>query len=378
MKRLRLPSIVLLLAMVGMMGCTKEGPTGPQGEAGQPGQPGPRGSQGIAGAGGSAVYSGKGNPTVDLGQPGDYYLDITASELYGPKTKGGWEDPISLKGEKGDRGETGPKGPKGDKGEKGSTGPKGSKGERGEAGQDGADASRIWTGADAPAATMGKAGDYYLDTDGFILYGPKTANVWGSGIALRGPKGDKGTVANANVTSSGWFTIPEAGWTDTVRGQMDIFAAPDDLSVAIAYPAPFKIDAADAGGLILVYVDNGKGIRLTPFRTRIQSVVTEGNDVLGHYDGAVEFRFVMKALSEGQYAIVPVVSLKQGDWDWILPEIPGFPYPFFTEYYIQKDYLPALKWKVVVIPANASARHASPPPDASDYQATCAYYGLPE
>lgn len=377
MKRLHLTGLLLLLAMVCMMGCSKEGPTGPKGEQGLQGESGPSGLPGIPGADGSAVYSGNGNPAADLGNPGDYYLDLTGSKLYGPKTKEGWDDPISLKGDKGDKGETGPKGPKGDKGEKGSTGPKGPKGERGEAGQDGKDGTRIWAGADAPAITVGKEGDYYLDTVSFILYGPKTGNLWGSGIVLRGPKGDKGT-ANANVTSSGWFTIPEGGWKDTVDGQMDVFSEPDDLGLAIAYPAPFKIEAADADGLILAYVDNGKGIRLTPSYTEVRSVVTEGGVELLHYDGAVEFRFVIKALSAEQYAIIPVVALKQGSWDWKRPHIPHLPYNYTTEYYIQKNYLPELKWKVVIIPASVSARHSSPPPDTDDYKATCAYYGIPE
>ena len=60
---------------------------------------------------GSMILSGRGVPSAEKGQKGDYYLDLSSSELYGPKTKEGWgKSVLNLKGVKGDKGEKGEKG----------------------------------------------------------------------------------------------------------------------------------------------------------------------------------------------------------------------------------------------------------------------------
>ena len=79
---------------------------------------------------GNQILSGIGAPTETLGNVGDYYLDLSNSNLYGAKTAQGWGTPISLKGIKGEKGDKGDAGQKGDKGQKGDTGAKGEKGEK--------------------------------------------------------------------------------------------------------------------------------------------------------------------------------------------------------------------------------------------------------
>ena len=57
---------------------------------------------------GSMILSGRGIPSAEKGQTGDYYLDLSSSELYGPKTKDGWGNSVlNLKGEKGENGQNG-------------------------------------------------------------------------------------------------------------------------------------------------------------------------------------------------------------------------------------------------------------------------------
>ena len=183
------------------------------------------------------IHSGVGAPSKEVGNIGDYYLDISNTNLYGAKTAQGWGTPISLKGIQGDKGDTGAKGDKGDagakgdkgdtgakgdkgdtgakgdrgdtgakgdkgdtgakgdrgdtgakgdkgdaggKGDRGNTGAKGDKGEQGVAGQDG---TKIYAGMGAPN-NIGKVGDWYIDTQNKHLYGPKTNNGWGTGISL--------------------------------------------------------------------------------------------------------------------------------------------------------------------------------------------------
>ena len=141
-----------------------EGPTGPEGEQGEEGQEGPIGP---AGEDGATIHAGNGAPDVNIGEDGDFYLDLDEGMLYGPKSEDDWGSPVSL---------IGPEGP---------------------AGEDGEDGNTIYSADGTPDPRMGSIGDYYLDTDAYELYGPKTESGWGSPVSLVGPAGEDG---NANVT----------------------------------------------------------------------------------------------------------------------------------------------------------------------------------
>ena len=66
---------------------------------------------------GSMILSGEGVPSAEKGQTGDYYLDLSSSALYGPKTKDGWGNSVlNLKGLKGDKGDNGTNGQNGQPG----------------------------------------------------------------------------------------------------------------------------------------------------------------------------------------------------------------------------------------------------------------------
>jgi hypothetical protein len=97
MKSIHFLSISMLFILISA--CSKEGETGPQGLTGEIGP---------AGENGSVMHSGSGAPDLDLGAEGDYYLDKDARSLYGPKTVGsGWGIPIDLSGPAGDDGDDG-------------------------------------------------------------------------------------------------------------------------------------------------------------------------------------------------------------------------------------------------------------------------------
>lgn len=135
--------------------CGKDGATGPQGPQGATGA---AGAVGPAGKDGSQIYAGAGAPAASLGNGGDYYLDQTADNLYGPKTSSGWGTPLSLKGTTGVAGAAG---------------------------------SKILSGSGTPATTIGNIGDYYLDATNYLLYGPKTSSGWGGGLLLKGKDGNQ-------------------------------------------------------------------------------------------------------------------------------------------------------------------------------------------
>ena len=145
---------------------------------------------------GNIVHYGSGAPSSTIGEIGDYYFDLSVSDLYGAKTESGWGDPVSLKGDRGERGEQGEQGEKGEKGEAGDKGEKGDKGAQGDKGligdkgeqgnkglkgddgkknngDNGAPVTQIHLGKGEPSSYIGKEGDWYIDTETGVLYGPK-------------------------------------------------------------------------------------------------------------------------------------------------------------------------------------------------------------
>lgn len=94
----------------------------------------------------SPILSGQSAPTTDLGNIGDYYLDLSTYKLYGPKTDKGWGLPVTLQG---------------------------------------ATLDKISIGEGMPTQNIGKEGDWYINKTTNALYGPKT-DKWerGTGFPL--------------------------------------------------------------------------------------------------------------------------------------------------------------------------------------------------
>jgi len=86
---------------------------GPQGVAGSTGATGATGAPGVDG---NTVLSGTGAPSGGLGKNGDYYLDVTVTRLYGPKTSGVWGTGVVLIGPQGSPGANGTNGTNGSPG----------------------------------------------------------------------------------------------------------------------------------------------------------------------------------------------------------------------------------------------------------------------
>ena len=81
----------------------------------------------------NTLLNGKGVPAASLGINGDFYIDKTAMNLYGPKALGKWPLPVSMRGAVGPMGPVGVDGKAGERGvaSTSSTGVAGSKGETG-------------------------------------------------------------------------------------------------------------------------------------------------------------------------------------------------------------------------------------------------------
>lgn len=157
-------------------------------------EPGP---QGAAGADGKTILNGSMAPTTE-GSNGDFYLNTTTNELYGPKIGGNWGSPTSLIGPAGNDGQDGADGQDGTDGEDGEDGENGADGMDGTAGQDGddgADGNTVLSGSVSPT-TEGVDGDFYINTATNEIYGPKSSGAWGSATSLKGADGQDGADGN--------------------------------------------------------------------------------------------------------------------------------------------------------------------------------------
>src|SRR5690606_21623830 len=147
--------LLFVLALAGLLwSCGKDGEIGPKGDKGEQGE---KGLQGEKGVDGTTLLSGNGVPQLTIGKTGDYYIDLSTSNLYGPKTSTSWGQSTSMKGEKGDNGSNG---------------------------SNGKDGSKILSGTGLPISTEGAIGDFYFSKGYLAFYGPKTSAGWGSGVIL--------------------------------------------------------------------------------------------------------------------------------------------------------------------------------------------------
>lgn len=113
----------------------------------------------------NTILSGTTAPRSSIGIDGDFYIDLKALDLYGPKSKSHWPNPISLRGRQGVAGANGINGTDGVDGKNsssaGSAGPQGIAGPigpRGDAGMAGAIGPAGPTGAIGPMGAAGVPG----------------------------------------------------------------------------------------------------------------------------------------------------------------------------------------------------------------------------
>lgn len=106
----------------------------------------------ITGNNGQTILGGSGLPNVTLGNNGDFYLDKSTANLYGPKVDNAWPQPFNLANNTGTTGTPG---------------------------------TKILSGTIAPTLNIGAVGDFYFDTAALNFYGPKTSASWGLPINLK-------------------------------------------------------------------------------------------------------------------------------------------------------------------------------------------------
>ncbi len=69
-----------------------------QGPQGLKGDQGPMGATGRSGTDGNTIHTVAGAPDTTLGRDGDYAINVTVWEIYGPRTGGAWGTGTPIRG----------------------------------------------------------------------------------------------------------------------------------------------------------------------------------------------------------------------------------------------------------------------------------------
>ncbi len=146
-----------VIGLTGDAGAT--GSQGIQGLIGLAGAQGAQGQPGTNGLNGKSLLNGTTNPDQTTGAEGDFYINTSTNEIYGPKTSTGWGTAISLIGAQGIQGQAGTNGLQGIQGLTGLIGQNGAKGNDGAVGAQGIQGLTGNTGAQGIQGLQGLTGD---------------------------------------------------------------------------------------------------------------------------------------------------------------------------------------------------------------------------
>lgn len=134
-------------------------------------------AEGVEGPPGASFIALPGAPDGGDGVNGDYYINVTNGDTYGPKTAGAWGSPTGNL-----------------RGPSGADGVDGADGADGADGSNGADGAMMRSGTGAPSNGLGANGDTYIATDTGGLY-TKSGGTWSLAGSLIGPQGPTGPAA---------------------------------------------------------------------------------------------------------------------------------------------------------------------------------------
>ena len=241
-----------------------QGEQGPAGPAGADGADGAAGAPGADGADGRTILNGSGAPSSGTGSDGDFFIDIAADAIYGPKTAGTWGSPTSLigplgpagaDGADGAAGATGPQGPQGPAGPQGDAGPAGATGPQGPAGATGA------TGPQGPAGVVTATAPITYDAGTqTVAITAATSSAAGSMSSADKTKLD-GIEAGAQV-NPGTVTTSAAGLQPASGYGTLSYAAQVTLDFAASDKTMNTISLTGALELLSSNLANGREVRL--------------------------------------------------------------------------------------------------------------------
>lgn len=225
---------------------------------------------GVPGADGKSVLSGSGAPAPSLGTNGDFYINVSNYNIYGPKASGIWPAPASL------------------------VGPTGANGTNGTNGTNG---NGILNGTAAPTF-QGSNGDFYIDTATNTLYGPKAGGLWPVGVSLIGADGAAGTDGSDGAPGTdGQDAYVHIGYAEDSDGNgYDTTPGTPRRYIAFLESSNPSVTASDFDGLWQVY--KGDGDRWSTTSTTSLTIGTGSQALTVETD---------LAYSTGQYVVISSV-----------------------------------------------------------------------
>ena len=234
---------------------------------------------------GSQILSGNDVPTTSLGSVGDYYLNKTTMELYGPKTTEGWGNAIGLKGAQGEKGKGG---------------------------------ATILSGITAPTTSQGKIGDWYIDTQNKHLYGPKTESGQGTGISLIGSSNSATQKTDFLVSDDGTTLLQ---WRNKNSTSIDMTAIPELANVS-------KI-----GNGAFTYCSDLTSIKLS------EKITFIGHYAFSSCDGLTELHIPKNVTKLGSHLLNDSPNIKDIYVEAITPPTISTSWGYGT--YVKNIYVPA-------------------------------------
>jgi Collagen triple helix repeat (20 copies) len=278
----------------------------------------------------NTILSGTTPPSSAIGINGDFYIDVKNANIYGPKSKGKWLTPISLRGIAGTNGSdgkngsdaknvitasssAGPQGIQGEKGATGSIGATGSSGAAGAQGPAGASGSGTGpTGAKGDTGLTGSTGNTGAKGDTGLTgsTGPagnkgETGTVGSNGTqGSAGAKGETGTVGPSNVrvgtfsfvsnlSGAAGSTKPSSNFGDFTGGKsylIKIYVKTFNVSdTGVTYPITMSVNSAGSSAVLdsTFYIVTGTEYQNPGecmFTTLIAELTVDGTGILGSFN----------------------------------------------------------------------------------------------
>ena len=180
-------------------------------------------------ADGGEFLNGPAAPTAGDGANGDFWLDTSTNDLYGPKENGAWPaTTISF-------------------------------------------SEQILSGVVAPLSTLGKVNDYYFDSVKKELYGPKTASGWGTPTPLGEADYQNVLYVKPNGSDSNTGASPSKAF-QTIKAAARAAAATDGNTTIRVATGKYIEDNP-------IYLPNGTSIVGDNLRETIVIPQNEGRDL---------------------------------------------------------------------------------------------------
>ena len=202
----------------------------------------------------SEWLNGVGEPSNELGNENDYYIDTANGNLYNKKDNS-WELVMNIKG------------PQGEQGLMGEQGPQGPQGEQGIKGEDGTPGSVWYSGNGEPSSDLGINNDFYLNNLNGDVY-KKESDTWNYQSTLTGSSGSSDYTTLSNKPSINGIEL---------TGNMS--------SSELNIPRVFNVDNESA---LTVLTDARRGDLATVYYESTEKYsINDRNIVLNGIDGEV-------------------------------------------------------------------------------------------